>query len=70
MTKRDPDDADEMKRKQAQKQNLSEESRWPPPAKFQDNTSRKKTTPQAPSSSDQHGLGFHPEGKLKREGNG
>ena len=33
-TKRDPDDADEMKQRQAQKQKLSEESRWPPPAKL------------------------------------
>ena len=33
-TKRDPDDADEMKQRQAQKHNLSEESRWPPPAKL------------------------------------
>ena len=32
-TKRDPDDADELKRRQAQKQRISEESR-PPPAKL------------------------------------
>jgi len=37
---------------------------------FQDNASRKETTPQAPSLSDQHGLGFHLEGKQKREKNG
>ena len=29
-----------------------------------------KTTPQAPSSSDQYGLDFHPEDKLERKENG
>ena len=33
-TKCDPDDADEMRRRQAQKQKLSEESRRPPPAQL------------------------------------
>ena len=53
-TKRDPDDADEMKRRQVQKQKLSEESKDRHQQGFQDNASRKETTPQTPSSSDQH----------------
>ena len=61
MTKRDPDDADEMKRRQVQKQKLSEESKDRHQQSFQDNASRKETTPQAPSLSDQYGPDFHPE---------
>jgi len=65
-TKRDPDDVDEMKRRQVQKQKLSEESKDRHQQSFQDNVSRKKTTPQASLLSDQHDLGFHPESSLER----
>ena len=66
MTKRYPDDADEMKRRQVQKQKLSEESKDRHQQGFQDNASRKETTPKAPLLFDQHDLGFHPESSLER----
>jgi len=65
----DSDEVDEIRRRQAQKQELPEESRRPPPGPgdtdsisnqhgFQDDASNEGATPQAPSS-DQRGQDFH-----------
>jgi len=71
--KNDQCNLDEADRRQTQKRGLSEESGGPPPdahergrsvdnkQSFQDDASREGATPQAPTSSDQHGQGFHPE---------
>ena len=64
------DEVDEIRRSQAQKQELSEESRRPPLGPgdtdfignqlgFQDDASNEGATPQAPLSSDQRGQCFH-----------
>ena len=65
-----PDDADEMsegrRRSGDSLRRVDDHHRQ----SFQDDASREGATPQAPSSSDQQGLGFHPEGRLDREEKG